>query len=114
MTLSNKMYDRLKWIAQILLPAMAAAYFALAGIWHLPYGEQVIGTLAVLDTFLGALLGLSTKQYQATGSDGVMQIDSTDPNKDVVMFKFKSDDISVFPNGSKITFTVEKKTAPNA
>lgn len=61
--LSNKTYDVLKWVALILLPAMGALYFGLAGIWNFPYGEQVVGTITVIDTFLGAILGISTVQY---------------------------------------------------
>lgn len=64
MKLSNDMYDKLKWIAQLLLPALATLYFALAGIWGLPFGEQVVGTLTALDTFLGVILGISTNQYK--------------------------------------------------
>lgn len=61
--MSNKLYDVLKWIAQILLPALATLYFALAGIWNFPFGEQIVGTIAAVDTFLGVLLGISTAQY---------------------------------------------------
>ena len=61
--LSNKAYDVLKWIAQILLPALGALYFALSGIWGFPYGEQVIGTITAVDVFLGVLLGISTYVY---------------------------------------------------
>lgn len=59
----NKMYDVLKWIAQILLPAVGTLYFALAQIWGLPYAEQVVGTITAIDAFLGALLGISTHFY---------------------------------------------------
>lgn len=64
MKLSNKVYDALKWIAMYLLPALGTLYFALAGIWNFPYGEQVVGTITAVDTFLGVLLGISTAQYQ--------------------------------------------------
>ena len=63
MKLSNKTYDILKYIAQIVLPALGALYFGLAKIWGLPYGTEITGTLALVDTFLGTLLGLSTKSY---------------------------------------------------
>lgn len=65
MELSNKTYDALKWIAMIALPALGTLYFALAGIWGLPYGEQVVGTITALDTCLGALLGISSASYKA-------------------------------------------------
>lgn len=63
MIMSNKVYDILKWIAQIVLPALGTLYFALAATWGLPYGEQVVGTITAVDTFLGALLGISAANY---------------------------------------------------
>lgn len=62
--LSNKTYDILKWIAQLLLPAIGTLYFALAGIWGWPYGEEVVGTITAVDTFLGIILGISTMKYK--------------------------------------------------
>ena len=61
--MSNKMYNILKWVAMILLPALGTLYFALAGIWGFPYAEQVVGTITAVDTFLGVILGISTAQY---------------------------------------------------
>ena len=61
--MNNKTYDVLKWIAQILLPAVATLYFAIAQIWGLPYSEEIVGTITAIDAFLGALLGISTYQY---------------------------------------------------
>lgn len=61
--MSNKTYDMLKWIAQYALPALGTLYFAIAGIWGLPYTEQVVGTITAIDTFLGVILGVSTMQY---------------------------------------------------
>ena len=63
MKMSNSVYDALKFIAQILLPAIGTLYFALARIWELPLAEQVVGTITAVDAFLGALLGISTLQY---------------------------------------------------
>ena len=61
--MSNRTYDILKYIAQIVLPALATLYFALAKIWGLPYGTEICGTLAAIDAFMGALLQISTNQY---------------------------------------------------
>lgn len=63
MKMNNKTYDVLKWIAQFLFPAAGTLYFALAGIWSLPYGEQIVGTITAVDTFLGVLLGISAAKY---------------------------------------------------
>jgi hypothetical protein len=62
--LSNKQYDILKWIALVLLPAIGTLYFGLAQIWGFPYGEQIVGTITVVDTFLGVILGISNAQYK--------------------------------------------------
>ena len=64
MKLSNRMYDRLKWVAMYLLPALGTLYFALSGIWGLPFGEQIVGTITAVDTFLGVILGISSNQYK--------------------------------------------------
>lgn len=61
--MSNKIYDILKWIALIFLPALGTLYFALAGIWNFPYGEEIVGTITAIDTFLGCLIGISTVNY---------------------------------------------------
>ena len=65
MKLTNKTYDRLKWIVQYLLPALGTLYFTVSGIWGLPYGEQVVGTITAVDTFLGVALGVSSAGYRA-------------------------------------------------
>ena len=64
MTMSNKIYDILVWIAQIVLPAMGTMYAALSGIWGFPYGEEIVGTITAVDVFLGALLKISNAQYK--------------------------------------------------
>lgn len=64
--MSNKVYDVLKWVAQLFLPAVGTLYFALASIWGFPYGEQILGTITAVDAFLGVILGISTAQYNKT------------------------------------------------
>jgi hypothetical protein len=71
--MSNKTYDILKWVAQYLLPALATLYFAVAKIWGLPYGEEIVGTITAVDTFLGVLLGISTANYNKQNSAGNSQ-----------------------------------------
>lgn len=68
MILSNKVYDTLKWIAQILLPGLGTLYFAISGIWGLPYCEQVVGTLSAITVFISMLLGLSAAKYPGDGT----------------------------------------------
>lgn len=62
--MSNKLYDALKWIALIVLPALAVLYGTLAGIWGLPFGEQIPDTITAIDLFLGVVLGVSNAQYK--------------------------------------------------
>lgn len=69
MVMSNKTYDILVWIAQIVLPAVGTLYAALSGIWGFPYGEQIVGTITAVDVFLGALLKISNAQYKKTLSE---------------------------------------------
>lgn len=61
--MNNKTYDILKYIAQIVLPALGTLYFALSKIWGLPYGEEIVGTITAADAFLGALLKISSNNY---------------------------------------------------
>lgn len=68
MKLSNKAYDILKWIALIVLPAIAAAYTGLAILWGFPYGEQIAGTIGIVETFLGAILQVSNAKYKKSNN----------------------------------------------
>ena len=70
MKMSNKVYDVLKYIAQIVLPALGTLYFALAKIWGFPYGTEIVGTISAVDAFLGALLKISTDQYNKQNAEG--------------------------------------------
>ena len=62
-SLSNRTYDILKWLVCIVIPALTTAYVGLAAIWGFPYAEEVAKTSAVICTLLGAILGISTAQY---------------------------------------------------
>ncbi len=63
--MNNKTYDILKYIALIILPALATLILTLAGIWGIPYGEAIAATITALDVFLGAILGVSSAKYAA-------------------------------------------------
>ena len=77
--LSDTIYNRLKWIVQIFLPAFASLYFGLANIYGWSNAENVVGTTALLTTFLGILLGISTRQYNSQNmADGQIVISATD------------------------------------
>ena len=64
MKMNDKVYDILKWIALVCLPAIGTLYFALASIWGFPYAEEIVGTITAIDTFLGVLLGIASSTYR--------------------------------------------------
>lgn len=67
--MNDKIYNALKFIAMVLLPALGTLYFALASIWGLPYAEQIVGTITAIDTFLGTLLHISSINYNNKDSE---------------------------------------------
>lgn len=67
--MNDKVYNILKWVAMIVLPAVGTLYSALAGIWGFPYGDQIVGTILAVDTFLGAILGISSATYEKKNQD---------------------------------------------
>jgi hypothetical protein len=71
--MNNKLYDRLKFVAQIFLPALGTLYFALAGIWGFPNADEVVGTIVAVDTFLGVVLQISSTQY-GNNPDGTIDV----------------------------------------
>lgn len=93
MILSNKTYDILKWCATIVFPAIGTLYFALSGIWGLPYAQEVIGTITAIDTFLGVLIGVTTYNYNRSESygDATLHIDKTAEDTDKYLFDIRTD-----------------------
>ena len=70
MVLNDKVYNVLKWIALIFLPAVAVLYGAIGPVWNWPEPEKVVYTITAVDTFLGALIGVSTMSYnKAKGAE---------------------------------------------
>ena len=68
--LKDSVYDVLKWIVIVVLPAISALYYGLAGIWNWPYAEKVVGTIALVQVFLGAVLCISTIGYNKEQNNG--------------------------------------------
>lgn len=68
MTMNNKVYDVLKWVAMVVLPALATLYLGLSNVWGLPFGEEVSTTISLINTFLGAVLMISNNQYKKQGN----------------------------------------------
>ena len=65
MKLSNKVYDILVWLTQVVLPAIATLYFALAGIWGWNYADAIVATITAMVTFMGVILRISSAQYKS-------------------------------------------------
>lgn len=105
MKIPDKYYDILKEVAQVVLPGLATLYFALATIWGLPYGEQIVGTITALDAFLGACLHLSTKSYEG---DGVLHVDTTSMYKDTYSLDFNTP-LDEVGEKKSVVLKVEKK-----
>ena len=76
---NNMVYDVLKFIAQVVLPALGTFIFSLAAIWGLPYAEQIVGTITAVDALLGVLLGISSRNYHADEPD----LEGNEDNKDI-------------------------------
>jgi len=108
--MSDKTYNIMKNLAQIWLPAVGAAYFGLGQIWHLPAPEQVSGSILIIDTFLGAVLGISTKAYNNSDArfDGTIVTENL-VGKKVYSLQLDGDPETILDEKSEITFKVIPK-----
>lgn len=110
---SSAAYDKLKFIAQIVLPAVGTLYFSLSDLWNLPYALQVVGTITAVDLFLGTILGFSTSQYYKQGAnfDGdVNYISEEDGGR--VRFEFDKDPAEVIedePGKHSMEFRIQRQ-----
>ena len=78
MKMNSKVYDVLKYVTTIGLPALATLYFTIASIWKLPYAEQIVGTIAAITTFLGTLLGISSYNYKKMNINGIQDVNDNE------------------------------------
>lgn len=87
---SHAVYDRLKFIAQIVLPALATMWFAIGSIWNLRHTTEVVGTITAIDLFLGTILQLSSNSYYRSGAnfDGDVNVTSAEDGGNKVSFAF--------------------------
>jgi Putative phage holin Dp-1 len=108
--ISNKAYDALMVTAQIILPAVGTLYAALSGIWGLPATEQVLGTIAAVDTFLGGILKVISSGYKPELA-GKIVIDDSDPGKTVHQIQINGNPEEVLAGQKQVTFSVEKGVA---
>lgn len=82
-TLNSQTYDVLKYIAQVVIPAIGTLWFAIATIWGLPYSEEILGTITAVDAFLGALLHINNKTYNDEVSDWVEPSNGVEEDEDM-------------------------------
>jgi hypothetical protein len=102
-----KLYDRLKFIAQIVLPAVATFWLTVSELWNIPNGPEIAGTITAFDLLLGILLGVSRNQYYKNGAnfDGELKMVETEDGNEKVVFDVNSDPETVLKNfGGKHTF----------
>jgi hypothetical protein len=104
--MTNKVYDILKYIAQIVLPAVGTLYAALAPLWNLPYAEPIVGTIVAVDAFLGALLKISSDQYYKHGKD-VLGTLAIDPQNETASFNFDETNAETLLNAKTAKVKVE-------
>lgn len=106
--LNNQAYDIARDAAQLYIPAFGTFYFTIAGVWGLPYAEQVVSTAVALATLLGVLLKVSQVQYKRSDIrfDGALNVDKTDPEKDT--YDFAVDNLHTLSDKSEITLKVNK------
>ena len=112
MLFTNRVYNVLKWCVMILLPATATLYFGLSLYWPVPNVESVVGTITLSATFLGTLIGLSSRSYNKDENkyDGVLQVNADDPEKDVFSFVLYEDPEKMAAK-NKLTIKVDNRPA---
>lgn len=111
---TNGLYDKLKFVALILLPALGTLYFALDGAWGWGHGVQVVGSITAVDTFLGVVLHLSTAQYYQNGAnfDGEVNVTPEDGgNKVQIAFNSAPEDIVDLPGKHSLELQINKTAA---
>jgi len=106
--LSNSVYDVLKHVAQIYLPAAGTLYFTIAQIWGLPGAEEVVGTIVAVDTFLGIVLGFSTKTYNESDAkyDGQIHVQESPEGQKIATMELNRDVTNKLENQKSIRFKV--------
>lgn len=106
--LGTKLYDKLKFIALVLLPAVSTLYFSLGKIWDFPNVTEVIGSITSIDTFLGVILGLSTKAYNKSESryNGALNVSESPEGK--LLYSFELNDSTMLDQLSSMDQVVFK------
>lgn len=107
--ITGKLYNVLKFLALVALPAAATLYFTLAGLWGLPAAEQVIGTITAFDTFLGVILHISSVSYNSSTSQGTINVHET-ADKKTFSLDFDGDPVAAIEGKDRVVFKVNQTT----
>lgn len=111
LAMSNRTFDILRQIAQLWLPALSALYFGLSQVWGLPFTEEIVGSIAVVDVFLGTILGLSRTKYQKASPayDGELVLETRpDPQADLYSLEL-STPLRDLPEKHEVTLKIHKQ-----
>lgn len=111
--LSDNFYSVGKKVVQVILPAIGSLYFGLSSIWGFPYTEKILGTLALIETFLGIVLGLSSIQFDKSGAlyDGTMVITKPENGPRLFSMEIEGDPVELIDKKS-VTFKVDASQLP--
>lgn len=110
--LSDKMYKILEYTARVILPGLATLYMALTGLWSLPYGPQVVGTIVAVDTFLGLFLGVAQRSYDDSDAPYDGSIDVIQQQEGTLYSLNLDSQPEALANMEKVTFKVNPSTNP--
>lgn len=110
MVLGDELYNRLKWLTMIVLPAFATLYLALSIVWGLPKGNEVVATVTALVTFLGIVLGISTMQYNNSGQkfDGAIDVQERGAGEPTLFSLVLDSDPNELVDKDQVTFRVNR------
>lgn len=104
---SNATYNKLKSLVTVILPAFSSAYYGLAELWDFPNVAGVVGSIAIITTLLGTLLGISTRSYKANYPyDGDLVVSKSESGGKVYALELHGGDVDNLDKRDTITFKV--------
>ena len=109
----NNVYDFLKWAVLIAIPAFGTFYSIVAGVWHLPYANEVGTTCLAVATLLGALIGIATRNYNKSDSkfDGTLVISNAANPEVPTNYNFNVGDLDALEQKGEVTLKVDNNDA---
>lgn len=108
--LSNRLYDVLKFMALVALPAFATLYFSLGEIWGLPHVKEVVRTIVAIELFIGALIKLGDASYNRSGGkfDGNLKIREEGSDREIFMLELNEDPDYTIEGKDELRFKVDR------